>query len=178
MGNTNCVAGGGTPHRADIVIANNIKYELELNEDEYCGRYCKHRGFKVTDGKIVEGHLPPKKIAPFSKGEFSVSGRESTAVAPKGKAYYRNSKVNLHIIFEWAYSGWTSPGTFSGGKVTITGIPPKEEGWFALESIPWNQVLKWEFDAKTWTYEIKERQGFFAEAQEALGRGPNLRIEL
>jgi hypothetical protein len=31
MGNTNCVADGGCPHRADIVIANNSKYEPNVD---------------------------------------------------------------------------------------------------------------------------------------------------
>ena len=44
MGNTNCVADGGCPQRADIVIANNTKYELNLDIEESCGRECDHKG--------------------------------------------------------------------------------------------------------------------------------------
>ena len=41
-------------------------------------------GWQILDGKIVEGHIPPNKILPYSTGKFSVSGRDSTAVATKG----------------------------------------------------------------------------------------------
>ena len=44
MGNTNCIADGGCPQRADIVIANNTKYELNLDLNESCGRECEHKG--------------------------------------------------------------------------------------------------------------------------------------
>ena len=42
------------------------------------------RGFLVTEGKIVQGSEPPATIKPFSSGNFSASGREGSAVAPKG----------------------------------------------------------------------------------------------
>ena len=44
MGNTNCIAGGGCPHRADITIANNTKYDLCLDKSVPCGRECEHSG--------------------------------------------------------------------------------------------------------------------------------------
>jgi hypothetical protein len=44
MGN-NCVAEGACPHRADVVIANHTKYELNLDLDECCGRECDHKGY-------------------------------------------------------------------------------------------------------------------------------------
>ena len=44
MGNTNCIADGGCPQRADIVIVNNTKYELDLDINESCGRECEHKG--------------------------------------------------------------------------------------------------------------------------------------
>ena len=42
------------------------------------------RGFLVTEGKIVQDSEPPATIKPFSSGTFSASGREGSAVAPKG----------------------------------------------------------------------------------------------
>ena len=84
MGNTNCIASGGTPHRADITIANNTKYELVLDMDEGCGRECEHKGWQILEGKIVEGHEPPQQIAPYSNGRFSVSGREGTYYTDMG----------------------------------------------------------------------------------------------
>ena len=85
MGNTNCVASGGTPHRADITITNNTKYELVLDMDEGCGRECEHKGWQILEGKIVEGHEPPQQIAPYSNGRFSVSGREGTLIKSRSK---------------------------------------------------------------------------------------------
>ena len=138
MGN-NCVAGGGCPHQANIVIINNTRFELELNLEEKCERNCRHRGFKVLDGKIVAGHLPPRKIPACESGQFSVSGREGTAVAPKGRVFYCNKEANLYVIFDWAASGWTSTLCQSHGCVAITGIPPRGRGWFVREPKPWNQ---------------------------------------
>ena len=45
MGNS-CVAGGwlAYPHRADVVITNHTRYELNLDLDESCGRECNHKG--------------------------------------------------------------------------------------------------------------------------------------
>ena len=50
------------------------------------------RGFLVTEGKIVQGSEPPATIKAFSQGTFSASGREGTAVAPKGGNHF-----SLHI---------------------------------------------------------------------------------
>ena len=56
MGNTNCIADGECPQRADIVIANNTKYELALDRNESCGREsCEHKGeiiFTLPSNKI------------------------------------------------------------------------------------------------------------------------------
>ena len=51
MGNA-CVAGGGCPHKIDLVITNNTKYQLELDQKQECGRECQCKGFLVTSGKI------------------------------------------------------------------------------------------------------------------------------
>ena len=39
---------GGCPQRADVVIANNTKYELDLDLNESCGRECDHKGEITT----------------------------------------------------------------------------------------------------------------------------------
>ena len=39
---------GGCPQRADVVIANNTKYELDLDLNESCGRECDHKGDFTT----------------------------------------------------------------------------------------------------------------------------------
>ena len=120
MGNTNCIAEGGCPHRADITIVNNTKYPLKLDSSTKCGRECDHAGFQVLDGKIVQGFEPPSSIGAFDHGKFSVSGREGTAVAPKGKVFYINPEENLKVILDWNASGWTSR-TSSTASVTING---------------------------------------------------------
>ena len=50
-------------------------------------------GWQILDGKIVDGHIPPDKIMPYSTGKFSISGRDSSAVAPKGTIYIADSKT-------------------------------------------------------------------------------------
>ena len=65
MGNTNCVANGGTPFRVDITIANNTKYELTLATEEICGRECAHGGWQISQGKIVETQEPPIFLKPY-----------------------------------------------------------------------------------------------------------------
>ena len=55
----------------------------------------------ATNGKIVEGKLPPPIIAAYSMGRFSVSGREASLIAPNGKVFYHTKKENpegvLHL---------------------------------------------------------------------------------
>ena len=62
-------------------------------------RACGHTGWVVNSGKIIEGMEPPAEILPFSKGGFSVSGREGSAAAPNGKVYYINKEVGLEAGF-------------------------------------------------------------------------------
>ena len=50
-------------------------------------------GWQILDGKIVDGHIPPDKIMPYSTGRFSISGRDSSAVAPKGTIYIADNKT-------------------------------------------------------------------------------------
>ena len=75
------------------MIANNAKYVLDLDLDEFCGRECDHKGWQILDGKILDGHIPPDIIMPYSTGRFSISGRDSSAVAPKGTIYIADSKT-------------------------------------------------------------------------------------
>ena len=136
MGN-NCVAGGGCPHRIDIVITNNTKYELRRDQDKHCGRECHHKGFLITEGKIVEGSEPPDVILPFTFGTFSASGREGSAVAPKGKVFYSNEAEQLRLMFDWSHSGWTSREDATA-DFSITGAKTR-----TLKSdIPWSDVLQ------------------------------------
>ena len=178
MGNTNCVADGGCPHRADILITNNTKHEIKLDLENGCGRDCDHKGWQVLDGKIIEGHEPPKVILPYSTGNFSVSGREGTAVAPKGKVFYSNEEVNLKLIFEWNASGWTSPLSTNAASIVITGIPKNSGGFFSKTPKPWNQVLVGECDHMNWTFEVREKEGTIAEAQKTAKNLQNVKMQL
>ena len=108
MGNTNCVADGATPHRSDITICNQTDINLSLDLNKSCQRECNHRGFVITAGKIVLGCEPPLQIPANSISQFSVSGRDGTAVAPSGKVYYSNDSVNLEICITWTCNGWTN----------------------------------------------------------------------
>ena len=100
---------------------------------------------------------------PYSTGKFSVSGRDSTAVAPKGKVFYCNQEKNLKVIFEWNASGFTSWAS-SSANVVITGIPPSK-GLLSSAPKPWNQTLIGEYNAENWTYEIRTNEGTIGEAQ-------------
>lgn len=175
MGNTNCIAGGGTPHRADITIINNSPIDLHLDKSRSCGRSCNHGGWIITDGKIVEGHLPPDLIEAYNEGSFSVSGREATAVAPTGKAFYFNPEANLKVEFAWDYHGWTSWST-NAARMKISGKPLTENS-FNKKMLPWNEVLIGRADSKTWTYEMKKSKGTIGDALDAINNG-NVRIEL
>ena len=175
MGNTNCIASGGAPHRADITITNNTKYELILNVEENCGRECDHNGWQILEGKIIEGHEPPKKISAYSNGRFSVSGREGTAVAPKGKVFYVNIEENLKVIFEWNASGWTSPMSSSTASISITGIPPKS-GLFKNPT-PWNQKLTGESDPNSWIYNLRPEEGTVKESMKTAKDLANIKVK-
>lgn len=177
MGNTNCVADGGCPHRADIIIANNTKYDLHLDTSNSCGRECNHSGWIITDGKIVAGCEPPQVIKAHENGTFSVSGREGTAVAPKGKVFYWNSEENLKVILEWNACGWTSRSS-SSASILINGIKPASSGskWFGKEQTPWNQKLIGEADSDTWHFNLRPKEGQVAEGMNALNKVANMNI--
>lgn len=162
MGNSQCVASGGNPHRADIRVANNTQYTLCLDEEENCGRECGHKGWQVLEGKIVEGAAPPNEIQPYSSAKFSVSGREGSAVAPKGKVFYVSRAENLSVTLDWCASGWTSPLAHNTAAVLISGIAPKS-GMFQSKPKPWDQVLEGDSDPSSWIYNLREREGQLSE---------------
>ena len=151
MGNTNCVADGATPHRSDILICNQTDLDLHLDKRQSCQRECDHKGYGVTNGKIVEGCEPPDTVKANSMGRFSVSGREGTAVAPGGKVFYRNESANLEVCITWACSGWThnllsvaAPDTDHLSGV-IAGKPPQKGKTLLLfrskPAPPWHEIL-------------------------------------
>ena len=147
MGNTNCVADGGTPHRSDITIGNQTNFDLYLDNDKLCNRDCNHKGFVVTNGKIVEGSEPPEIISSNSIGQFSVSGREGTAVAPGGKVFYRNKNVNLEICITWSCSGWShnllsvsAPET-NHLSALVTGALQKKTTFGGKKEYPWHEMI-------------------------------------
>ena len=174
MGN-NCVASGGTPHRADISLHNNTSIQLFLDTEVACGRECGHRGWVVTDGKIVEGRQPPEIIQPYSSARFSVSGRENTAVAPKGRVFYTNQAENLNVEFVWISSGWTSWSS-SHAAVAITGIPPSTGAWLSSTPVPWDRQLLGEFNGDTWNYNLRPVEGTLAEARRTAKKLENPKV--
>ena len=119
-----------------------------LNIEENCG----HEGWKILEGKMVEGAEPPKIIQSYSTGRFSVSGREGTDVAPKGRVFYSNIGKNLKVIFEWNASGLTSMSD-STASMSIDGIAPKK-GAFGKDPKPWNQKLIGKSDPNSWIYNL------------------------
>ena len=147
MGNTNCVADGGTPHRSDITVCNQTDIDLHLDKDKSCKRECDHKGFIVTNGKIVEGCEPPDTISANSIGQFSVSGREGTAVAPGGKVFYRNENVNLEICITWSCSGWShnllsiSSPEKDHLSAIIMGKLQKKNVFGSKKETPWHELI-------------------------------------
>ena len=148
MGNVNCVADGGTPHRCDIKICNQTDIDLYLSNDTSCQRECEHKGFIVTAGKIVGGCEPPAKISSNSIAHFSVSGREGTAVAPGGKVFYGNKHINLEIVITWTCSGWThnllsvAAPEKNHLSALITGKPEKKKSLFGSKNpAPWHDLI-------------------------------------
>ena len=117
------------------------------------------------------------RINPYSIGQFSVSGREGSAVAPKGRVHYLNPNVNLKVIFEWNSTGWTSWKS-SAANVVITGIPEDKKGFFKSTPKPWNQVLVGEFDPETWTFQIRPVEGTMAETQRAARNLSNHKVQI
>ena len=172
MGN-NCVASGGTPHKADITIVNNTKYELVLDHSVDCGRECGHQGWQILEGKIVEGFTPPENVKPYTSQGFSVSGREGSAVAPKGKVFYANIDLNLKVMFEWSACGWTSQLSSGSSAIAITGIRPSSG---LRSSTPWDQKLVGESDHTSWIYTIRPREGHLSEVQRTARKMDNIKI--
>lgn len=161
MGNA-CVAGGGCPHTIDIVITNDTKYELELDQNQDCGQECKHKGFILSAGKIVEGREPPQVIEPFSHVTFSASGREGTAVAPVGKVFYVNDQENLKIMVSWANAGWTTREGASADS-SVTGA---KSGMMSTK--PWSEILEVKKNLNSWAYTIQKKESTVKKAIEAV----------
>jgi len=143
------VAGGGTPHQIDILIINNTEYDLELDKSEIS--LDGSQGMEVNAGKIVKGAEPPLVIKKMSKARFSASGREASMKAPNGRVFYHNKQEDLHLIFKWNNSGWTTReaatahGDISGSKVR-PGQPTQ----------PWSNLISVKADVDSWTYTVKE----------------------
>ena len=153
MGNA-CVAGGGCPHKIDVVITNNTKYKLDLDQKQDCGRECKCKGFLVTSGKIVEGFEPPQIIKPYSQETFSASGREGSAVAPNGKVFYVNEEEDLKVMFEWNNAGWTSREAASA-DASVSGAKSR-----TLKSPqPWAELLEVRKNPDSWVYTLQKKEG-------------------
>ena len=93
MGGKQCVANGGAPFRAKIVI-NNLTKDLTLKEPGTC--HCRkdgcernhHKGLRMDAGKVVQGEEPPTVLDPLDSGMFAISARESTACGPDGELHY------------------------------------------------------------------------------------------
>ena len=166
MGNTNCVADGGTPHRSDILICNQTDLDLHLDKRQSCQRECDHKGYGVTNGKIVKGCEPPNIIKANSVGRFSVSGRRNDIVPPAGKVFYRNENADLEVCIAWSRPpGWTrnllmlcTIGALGGPIIIAPGVqhtthlsgviegkpPEKEKSSIYFRSKPappWHEIL-------------------------------------
>ena len=137
-----------TPHRSEITICNQTEIVLCLDQRKSCHRICDHKGFVVSNGKIVEGCEPPNVISANSIGNFSVSCREGTAVAPRGKVFYRNENVNLEICITWTGSGWThnllsvAVPEKDHLSALVTGRPEKKNTLFgSTHPSPWDELI-------------------------------------
>ena len=176
MGNTHCIADGGCPQRCDITIANNTEFNLYLDPSKSCGRECHHQGrltflsqtfyskiidfllgWQITDGKIVRGFEPPHIIKAWNYVNFSVSSRDSSAVAPKGKVFYVNPDKDLSIIVDWYACGFTNlSNTTSQASITVCGNKSARVG-YGVQKTPWNQILVGQASAEPWNYVIRQR---------------------
>eukprot|EP00092_Neocalanus_flemingeri_P002007 GFUD01002140.1.p1 GENE.GFUD01002140.1~~GFUD01002140.1.p1 ORF type:complete len:181 (-),score=31.51 GFUD01002140.1:44-586(-) len=159
MGNA-CVAAGGTPHRADITVVNDTNFPLQLDQSVGCNRECQCKGWQVTEGKIVEGCQPPDEIPAFSKGLFSVSGRDSSAVAPEGKVFYRNEALKLDVTLSFTKTGWASKHN-SAASMTVNGKPDAKDSWIRVikkEPKRWSEVLATDVNVDTWTFTLRPRE--------------------
>ena len=114
-----------------------------------------------------------------------MSGRESTAVAPKGKVFYANKEKGLSVIFEWNACGWTSMSTSTAsvticGKKssTIVGTNVSVGTVFGLKETSWNHVLIGEASAEPWKFEVREKEGKVAEGVKQLSKLSNVKLNV
>lgn len=127
----------------------------------------------ATNGKIVEGKLPPPIIAAHRMGRFSVSGREASVIAPNGKVFYHNKKENLKVVITWHGSGCTTNDDATAA-CKVTGVKKAEESilGFKYAPEPWSQILECEANHRSWIYTLRANQGrvaAFTKAVEDLG---------
>ena len=123
--------------------------------------------------------LPPCNTVFFtfhSTGRFSVSGREGTALAPKGKVFYINREKNLKVIFDWNASGWTSRSS-STAFISITGIGPKE-GLLKTDPKPWDQRLIGDADPISWMFTLRAKEGKVDETMRTAKDLKNFKLQL
>ena len=156
MGNSVCIADGGCPHRADIFINNNTEIPLHLNKTVTCEKDCDHKGFKIPEGKIIEGCEPPETIDAFGNGTFSVSGRESSPICPQGRIFYHNEECNLEVTITWDYAGWHERGEEHALNAVASGST--QEGRIFKKTVAWDELLTLTVDVETWTVEIKPKE--------------------
>ena len=134
MGNTNCVADGGTPHEMKIRLTNYTPFTFHLDDEAVCCSKCQHhRGFSAESGKFVQGHEPAQRIGPNDSMTTHVSGRESSAVVPDGWIQYivsdsdgRQPKCKVRINYSGA--GWSSFQNKTVVECLIIGAPPAVAG--------------------------------------------------
>ena len=105
MGNKACVAGGGTPNRIDVTVINQTDINFHLGES-LCQRTCNHKGWAMSDGKIVAGCEPPVNLLANESAKFSVSGRQASLIKPHGMVTYTSE--NCEFSVKWIKPIFTS----------------------------------------------------------------------
>jgi hypothetical protein len=132
MGNTNCVADGGTPHKMTITLSNATPYIFVLDKSARCCSKCnEHCGFSAESGKFVNGHVPPIEIKPNASSDIHVSGRESSAVVPDGWIQYEihdplGNATLCKIRVNYSGAGWSSFQNKTVVECIFVGSPPAD----------------------------------------------------
>ena len=105
----------------------------------------------------MQGFEPPHMIKAWNYVQFSVSGRDSSAVAPKGRVFYVNPEEDLSITCDWYACGFTNlSNVTSNASITITGTKTTRVG-YGVHKTPWNQILVGQATAEPWKYVIRQR---------------------
>ena len=114
-------------------------------------------------------------IKKMSRGSFSASGREASAVAPKGKVFYCNKEEKLSIVFHWDHAGWTSgPLTDPTASGDISG----ETSTLLKGSEPWSNYLEVAVEVDTWTYTLQEIPGVINRAVDAVKKAVDKGLDI